>query len=108
MSAANDSIKPHSIAVEVVYGDADRQKLLSFDVPVGTTVYGAAELSGIVTFFPELDLAAATLGIFGKVVANPRQQLIRSGERVEIYRPLLVDPIESRKARAAKVKIQRG
>ena len=92
------------IAVEVVYGDAERQKLLSFDVPAGTTVYGAAELSGMVKFFPELDLASAKMGIFGKVVAKPQEQLIRSGERVEIYRPLVADPIESRKARAAKVK----
>jgi hypothetical protein len=96
------------IAVEVVYGDAERQKLLSFDVPAGTSVYGAAELSGIVKFFPELNIVDVKMGIFGKVVANPQQQLIRSGERVEIYRPLLVDPIESRKARAAKVKTRSG
>jgi putative ubiquitin-RnfH superfamily antitoxin RatB of RatAB toxin-antitoxin module len=96
------------LAVEVVYGDADRQKLLSFDVPAGTTIYGAAELSGIVKFFPELDIASAKMGIFGKVVANPQQQVIKSGERVEIYRPLVADPIESRKARAAKVKTRQA
>jgi putative ubiquitin-RnfH superfamily antitoxin RatB of RatAB toxin-antitoxin module len=95
------------IVVEVVYGDADRQKLLSLDVVVGTTVYAVAEQSGIVKFFPELDLANASMGIFGKVVAKPKEQIIRSGERVEIYRPLLVDPMESRKARAAKVKARR-
>lgn len=96
------------IAVEVVYGDAERQKLIALEVPEGTTVYAAAEQSAMTKWFPELDLAQATLGIFGKVVAKPKEQLLRAGERVEIYRPLLVDPIESRKARAAKVKSQRG
>ena len=81
-----------SIAIEVVYALAERQKLLRLSVPVGTTVREAALRSGMQQFFPELDLQQAPLGIFGE------------GERVEIYRPLIADPKEVRKQRAAKAK----
>jgi putative ubiquitin-RnfH superfamily antitoxin RatB of RatAB toxin-antitoxin module len=90
------------IAVEVVYGNAERQKLIALDVAAGTTVYDAAEQSNMVRYFPELDLPNATMGIFSRVVAKPREQLIKAGDRVEIYRPLSIDPMEARRARAAK------
>lgn len=54
--------------------------------------------------FPELDLESAPLGIFGKAVPKPAERVLQSGERVEIYRPLIADPKEVRKQRAAKAK----
>ncbi|MBP9955554.1 RnfH family protein [Geopseudomonas guangdongensis] len=95
--------KPDTIAVEVVYALADKQKLLRLSVPRGTSMREAAERSGIAGFFPELDLATAPMGIFGKAVARPEERLLEDGERVEIYRPLIADPKEARKQRAAKV-----
>ena len=95
--------KPDSIAVEVVYALADRQKLLRLSVPRGTTVREAAERSGIAELFPGLDLAAAPMGIFGKAVARPEERVLEEGERVEIYRPLIADPKEVRKQRAARM-----
>lgn len=90
------------IVIEVVYALADKQKLLRLQVPAGTTVREAAERSGMAVHFPGLDLATCPLGIFGKVVSKPQERVLEEGERVEIYRPLLADPKEVRKQRAAK------
>jgi len=91
-----------SIAVEVAYALADKQKLIRLTVPCGTTVRQAALRSGMDAHFPGLDLAGAPLGIFGKAVAKPDERVLEEGERVEIYRPLIADPKEVRKQRAAK------
>ncbi len=96
-----------TIRVEVAYALPDEQKILALDVESNTTAYQAVELSGIAEVFPDIDLAAAKLGIFGKVVAKPKEQILQPGDRVEIYRPLIIDPKESRKERAAKVKARK-
>ena len=93
-----------NIAIEVVYALADKQKLLRLSVPPPTTVRQAALLSGMQQHFPGLDLQQAPLGIFGKAVAKPDERVLEEGERVEIYRPLIADPKEVRKQRAAKAK----
>lgn len=92
------------ISVEVAYALPEKQLIKSLHVPAGTSVYDAAMQSGLEKDFPELDITQAKLGIFGKVVAKPQEQLLLDGDRVEIYRPLLIDPKEVRKARAAKAK----
>jgi len=92
-----------NISVEVVYALADRQRLVILGVPRGTTVREAALRSGLDRDFPELDLASSPLGIFGKAVVKPEERVLEEGERVEIYRPLIADPKEARKQRAAKV-----
>ncbi|MFC3606319.1 RnfH family protein [Stutzerimonas tarimensis] len=90
------------VRVEVAYALPDKQKLLSLEVPRGTSVRETALRSGMELHFPGLDLAIAPLGIFGKAVAKPEERPIEAGERVEIYRPLLADPKEVRKQRADK------
>ncbi|WP_025110464.1 RnfH family protein [Pseudomonas sp. H1h] len=90
------------IEIEVVYAAVDRQILRAVSLPEGTTVREAALKSGIGTEFPTLDLSECPLGIFGKVVSDPRARLIQAGDRIEIYRPLLADPKEVRRLRAAK------
>ncbi|WP_331694353.1 MULTISPECIES: RnfH family protein [unclassified Pseudomonas] len=90
------------IEIEVVYAAVDRQVLRSFSVNEGATVRAAVFVSGIGSEFPELNLAECPLGIFGKVVADPDTRVIEAGERIEIYRPLLADPKEVRRLRAAK------
>ncbi|WP_028241628.1 RnfH family protein [Stutzerimonas azotifigens] len=90
------------IIVEVAYALPERQKLLRLSVPAGTTVREAALRSGMAKHFPGLDLAAAPLGIFGKAVPRPEERVLEEGERVEIYRPLIADPKEVRKQRAAR------
>ncbi|MFI8227102.1 MULTISPECIES: RnfH family protein [unclassified Pseudomonas] len=90
------------IEIEVVYAAVDRQVLRSVSVNAGVTVRAAVLASGIASEFPELNLAECPLGIFGKVVADPDTRVIEAGERIEIYRPLLADPKEVRRLRAAK------
>lgn len=90
------------IHVEVAYALPDKQRLIGLDVPEGTTMLEAAKLSGIEEQFEGLVLDKAPMGIFGKVVANPAGQVLKPGERVEIYRPLQADPKLNRKKRAAE------
>ena len=90
------------IDVEVVYAAIDRQVLLSVTVPAGTTVRAALLKSGVGEAFSELDLANCPVGIFGKVIADPDKRPVQAGDRIEIYRPLLADPKEVRRLRAAK------
>ncbi|KHA74745.1 protein RnfH [Pseudomonas chlororaphis] len=90
------------IEIEVVYAAVDRQVLRSVSVNEGATVRAAVLASGIASEFPELNLTECPLGIFGKVVADPDSRVIQAGERIEIYRPLLADPKEVRRLRAAK------
>lgn len=91
-----------TILVEVAYALPEKQALLPLDVAVGTTALEAALQSGITAKFDDIDLENAKLGIFGKVVSPG--QVLQEGDRVEIYRPLIADPKEVRKARAARVK----
>ncbi|MFJ2694520.1 RnfH family protein [Pseudomonas sp. NPDC087336] len=90
------------IEIEVVYAAVDRQELLMVRVPAGTTVRAALLKSGMGQAFPELDLSQCPVGIFGKVVVDPESRLVEPGDRIEIYRPLLADPKEVRRLRAAK------
>jgi len=86
--------------VEVAYARPDRQILLPVEVAEGATVGEAIRASGILAKCPEIDLAAATVGIFSKPCTLDRR--LRPGDRVEIYRPLVADPKEARRSRAAK------
>ena len=86
----------------MVYAATDRQVLRSFKVDEGTSVRAALIVSGVAEEFPELDLTTCPVGIFGKVVADPDRQVVQSADRLEIYRPLLADPKEIRRLRAAK------
>lgn len=88
--------------VEVAYALADKQKIVSLQVPEGTTVRQAAMQSGLEADFPGLDLETSPLGIFGRAVGKPDEQVLEAGDRVEIYRPLQADPKEVRKQRAKR------
>ncbi|WJK10727.1 RnfH family protein [Pseudomonas fluorescens] len=90
------------IEIEVVYAAVDRQVLRVISVAEGATVRAALMASGIDAEFPELDLKSCPLGIFGKVIADPDTRRVQEGDRIEIYRPLLADPKEVRRLRAAK------
>jgi putative ubiquitin-RnfH superfamily antitoxin RatB of RatAB toxin-antitoxin module len=86
--------------VEVAYAKPDAQVILTVDVPENATAETAIATSGILNRFPEIDLTKNKIGIFGKVCSFDR--VLRQGDRVEIYRPLIADPKEARRARAAK------
>ena len=88
------------LEIEIVYGLADRQVLKSMTVAEGATIREAALQSGLEVEFPELDLQQAPLGIFGKAVKD--KTVLRDGDRIEVYRPLLIDPKEARRKRAGQ------
>ncbi len=90
------------IRVEVAYALPHKQKILSVEVEEGTSMLDAVRQSGIEAEFPELVLAEAKFGIFGKASRAPESDVVREGERIEIYRPLLIDPKQARANRAAK------
>ncbi len=90
------------MTVEVAFALPEKQTLLALQVPVNTTVIQAVESSGILDLHPEIDLARQKLGIFGRL-AKP-SEVLRPGDRVEIYRPLKADPKEVRRRLAAEGK----
>lgn len=88
--------------VEVAYARPDKQRIVPVKVPEGTTVLEAVKLSGITEVFPEIEPDAIDMGIFGKVVKSPAEQALREGDRIELYRPLKIDPKQARLNRARK------
>ena len=92
------------IHVEVAYATPLRQLIVPLEVSEGCTMVEAVYLSNICKTFPEIDLENLSLGIFGKAEKAPETSLLKAGDRVEIYRPLVADPKEVRKNRAAKLK----
>jgi hypothetical protein len=93
------------INVEVVYALAERQELVRVKLPPGTTVQHAVEASGLLQKYPQIDLAKSKLGVFGKL--SKPDAVLRDRDRVEIYRPLIADPKEVRKQRAAEGKVMK-
>ncbi|MGD8570793.1 MAG: RnfH family protein [Gammaproteobacteria bacterium] len=98
----NNTSAPQKILVEVAYAKPDAQVIVPVYVDKGTTLEQAVERSGILQEFPEIDLAENKLGIFGKL--KNKDTVLREKDRVEIYRPLIADPKEIRKQRAAEGK----
>lgn len=86
--------------IEIAYALPEEQVLITLDVEQGTTVEQAVKLSGVLEKFPDIDLTHNKLGIFGKVTKS--DQVLRDKDRIEIYRPLIADPKESRRKRAEK------
>jgi putative ubiquitin-RnfH superfamily antitoxin RatB of RatAB toxin-antitoxin module len=92
--------------VEVTYALEKKQTLLELEVSEGTTLKQAVELSGIIDTYPQIDLTKDKTGIFGKIAKL--DTILREKDRVEIYRPLIADPKQVRKERAAKGKAMRS
>jgi len=91
------------ITIEIAYAKRLEQVLLSIQVSPETNIKQALEQSTVLERFPEINLDKENkVGIFGKVVAL--NQSLRNGDRIEIYRPLIADPKEVRKQRAAEGK----
>jgi uncharacterized protein len=90
------------LAVEVVYATPQRQRLIRLAVAPGTTAAEAIDQCGIRAEFPQIE-AQPQVGIFSCRVAL--DQVLRAGDRVEIYRPLLADPKAARRARAEQQKL---
>lgn len=89
-----------NIHVEICYASTSLQSILSVQVPQNATVKEAILSSGILDQFPELILKDLIVGIFSKKCELNTE--LKEGDRVEIYRPLTIDPKTARRLRAEK------
>jgi uncharacterized protein len=90
------------IHVSVVYALAERQTSVDIAVEPATTVAGAVEQSGLLRRFPEIAAYPARYAVFNRVVSPGT--VVQDGDRVEILRPLLIDPKENRRQAAARAR----
>lgn len=88
------------IRVQVCFARPDIQVLRDLTVPAESTVQDAIHRSGVLRDAPEIDLTTCRVGIYGKLKAI--DTALRDRDRIEIYRPLIADPKESRRKRAEK------
>lgn len=87
--------------IEVCYGLPDRQEVVELAAQPGWTILDAIRASGFIDRFA-IDLGSQRVGVFGKL--GRLDQLLEEGDRVEIYRPLVVDAQAARRRRAARKK----
>ena len=92
--------------IEVTYALENKQTLLNIEVSEGISLRQAIEDSGILALYPQIDLSKDKTGIFGKIAKL--DVVLRDKDRVEIYRPLIADPKQVRKERAAQGKKMRS
>ena len=97
-----ESVGVEMVCVEVVYATPQQQTVIPLQVPAGTRLGQAIALSGIGQLHPEINLNTQAVGVFGELATPDR--VLRNGERVEIYRPLLADAKQARRRRAASKK----
>ena len=95
------------ILVEIAYALPSRQQIIKLQVPAETTAFEAVNKSGIVAQFPDINLEKVQMGIYGKMLGakglkKPKEYVLKNMDRVEIYRPLTIDPKEIRRRRAKK------
>ena len=92
------------IKVEVAYALPEEQVILLLHVDSGATIDEAIKLSGIMDHYPDIDPGTLNkVGIFGKLAKLDK--VLQDGDRIEIYRPLIADPKEVRRKRAAEGKV---
>ncbi|MGR9086108.1 MAG: RnfH family protein [Gammaproteobacteria bacterium] len=83
--------------VGVCYAEAERQTWLRLEIPDGSTVQQAIELSGLLKQYPHIDLCVQKVGIFGKLAKLDSP--VKEGDRIEIYRQITADPTQVKRRR---------
>ena len=91
---------PDKVLIEVAYATPEKQVILECEVSAGTRAREVVRNSGIDDHFSGIDLDHCDIGVFGKAVADDFEP--GAGDRIEIYRPLIADPKEVRRQRAAR------
>lgn len=91
-----------AVEIQVCYALPHKQEIVRLSLPEPVSVAQAVEASGLMAKYPEISLANSKFGVFGKLVRL--DTVLRAGERVEIYRPLIADPKEVRRKRAEEGK----
>jgi hypothetical protein len=88
--------------VEVLYGHADKQSIISVVLQEAATVFDAIQASQILSLWPEINLEQQKVGIFSKIVTL--DTAVKNLDRIEIYRPLTIDPKDARTLRTKNKK----
>lgn len=88
------------ITVEIAYACPDKQRIITIQVEAGSSIETVIDRSGILEVFPEINLLKQKVGVFSKIKKLTDE--VEEGDRVEIYRPLIIDPKEARRNRAEK------
>jgi putative ubiquitin-RnfH superfamily antitoxin RatB of RatAB toxin-antitoxin module len=102
MANAENNESVEMIEVEVACAVEGTQEVIALRMPAGSTLSDAVSLSNILSLFPSLDMDEISYGIYGTL--TPEHSVIKDGDRVEIYRPLLISPMEARRLRAKRKK----
>src|ERR1700688_1142766 len=102
MDPSKPAAAPDALTVTVCYALPDRQTLLECRLPPGSTVAQAIRASGLLERYPALDLQTCKVGIFGKLQSLDTE--LKDRDRVELYRPLTVDPKVARQRRVEKIR----
>ena len=98
--ASGSALPAPPMAIEVAYARPDRQWLLVLEVPAGATARDALLASGLLAECPELQIGEPVLGVWSRKVEA--DTVLETGDRLEVYRPLLADPKTARRQRAAR------
>ena len=91
-----------SIEVEVACAFEDLQRVINLQLPAESSLADAVSASGILEEFSSLDLEKIKFGVYGQIA--PEEATLKDGDRVEVYRPLLISPMEARRLRAKRKK----
>lgn len=91
-------MQPALLQIEIAYAEPQRAIVKALRLPAGASVADALRLAALDADFDGVDLANSALGIFG--LPTRREQILKDGDRIEIYRPLAADPKAARRARA--------
>jgi putative ubiquitin-RnfH superfamily antitoxin RatB of RatAB toxin-antitoxin module len=86
------------IRVEVAYATPVKQTIIPIEINEGCTIESAINCSGILEYYPEIDLKNQKIGIFSKI--KSLSDAVQAGERIEIYRELTINPKDARRQRA--------
>lgn len=76
------------LSIEVAYAEPGRHVIIPVKVPEGTSVWDAVGLSGILDKVPTIDLETQAIGVYGKIARKAKEQQVKEGDRIEIYRPV--------------------
>ena len=91
------------VAIEVAFATPEKQIVVPLTIAAGITARDAVRQSRIAKKFPETDFESLQLGIWGHTVAD--DHVVADGDRVEIYRPLAIDPRDARRELALQGKV---
>lgn len=94
-----------TFSVEICYAMSNKQEVVRVLVPEGATLQHGLDASGLLVKYPEIDIRKNKFGIWNKL--SKLDAVLRDKDRIEIYRPLIADPKEVRKQRAAEGKVMK-